>query len=133
MFKDLIGIPFVFGGRDKTGLDCYGCTIEAFKKFGIRIPDHNIACLAVESAGYDSQEIGKIIWNERHKWQRLKELEVPCLVAMSLAVPGFYNHIAVYVGDDKIIHTRQNANVCIEKLSSPRYKQRKKRFYRYAT
>jgi len=131
MFDDLIGIPFVDGGRDENGLDCYGCAIEAFKRFGVKAPDLNMACEAVELAGYDPKEIGKIIWKERHRWKRLKELEVPCLVAMSLATPGFYNHIAVHIGDDRIIHTRRGANVCIEKLSSPRYNRRKKRYYKY--
>ena len=131
MFRDLIGIPFVDGGRDTKGLDCYGCIIEGFKRYKIKVPDHNMACSAVALAKYNPEEIGKIIWKERHKWQRLQELEIPCLIAMSLATPGFYNHVALYIGDDKILHTRMGANVCIEKLSSPRYNLRKKRYYKY--
>lgn len=40
--EDLIGIPFKVHGRDRKGLDCYGCLIEFEKKFGRRMKDVNV-------------------------------------------------------------------------------------------
>ena len=33
-YDDLIGVPFVDGGRDKNGLDCWGLVKEAFRRQG---------------------------------------------------------------------------------------------------
>ena len=38
-FEDLLTVPFKKGGRDKTGLDCYGLCIELCKRTGRTLPD----------------------------------------------------------------------------------------------
>jgi len=40
-YDDLIGIPFVDGGRDITGLDCWGLALELFKRQGYIIHDYS--------------------------------------------------------------------------------------------
>ncbi len=38
-FEDLLSVPFKKGGRDKSGLDCYGLCIELCKRSGRTLPD----------------------------------------------------------------------------------------------
>lgn len=39
IFEDLLGTPFVWGGRDATGLDCWGLSILVYRRLGIEIID----------------------------------------------------------------------------------------------
>ena len=32
MYSDLVGIPFRYGGRDETGMDCWGVVVEWFRR-----------------------------------------------------------------------------------------------------
>jgi cell wall-associated NlpC family hydrolase len=44
-YKHLLGIPFRYGGRDETGLDCYGLVLAYYRAQGRELPDY---------AGYDA-------------------------------------------------------------------------------
>ena len=43
MYEDLIGVPFMDGGRDKNGMDCWGLVREYFKRQGIVVKDYGIS------------------------------------------------------------------------------------------
>jgi len=118
MFKDLIGIPFEYGK-----MDCWILAIEVFKRFGIDIPEYNVARAAVKECNM------KAVSNEMEaktaEWIKCKEPSVPCIVAMSLGIPGFINHIGVYIGNNKFIHVTHKKTVVIERLNNPLYANRK--------
>lgn len=113
---DLIGIEFKNGGRDKSGMDCWGLTLEVFKRHGIELPDYKISCNA-------PQLINGQINNERNNWERcVGELPVPALVVFN--DHGICNHVGVYIGGNKFIHARVNIGVAIESIDSPFWKRR---------
>lgn len=121
MFDDLVGTPFKF-----QDTDCWWLAREVFKRYGIDLPDYNIARQACSSFRTAAHEIEKNLVT----WTRIEQPETPCLVALSLGVPGMINHVGVYVGDGKFIHnSRLRGSVCIERLGNPLYANRK--FYRY--
>jgi cell wall-associated NlpC family hydrolase len=126
MFRDLIGIPFVDG---KT--DCWWLVREGFKRFGIVVPDYNIAMEAVEKLSFDPSEVGRIIWEQRRKWKRLEEPKIPCLLLMSLGCAGALHHLALYIGKDKMLHTIRKQGSCIERLNRPLYATREKSYWEY--
>jgi cell wall-associated NlpC family hydrolase len=39
-YDDLIGVPFVYGGRDKQGLDCFGLVMEMLRRDGLNPCDY---------------------------------------------------------------------------------------------
>ena len=55
-YDDLIGVPFVDGGRDaKSGLDCWGLVKEVFRRQGYEVPDYHISAIeAADIAGVDA-------------------------------------------------------------------------------
>ena len=60
-------------------------------------------------------------------WTELDEPEIPCMVAFGSDV---INHVGVYIGEGKFIHTTKRlGSVVIERLDNPLYGNRK--FYRY--
>nr|DAJ60573.1 MAG TPA: NlpC/P60 family [Caudoviricetes sp.] len=97
-YDDLIGIPFVDGGRDITGLDCWGLALELFKRQGYIIHDYSIsseeAHVISDTMQYDLNEM----------WQKIEEPKIGCLVIIRLAENEWANHCGVYIGDGHFIH-----------------------------
>lgn len=125
-YSDLIGIPFVNRGRDKTtGLDCYGLVQEFYKKFGINIPEY--------FADFnDGKKIQSLITShtQGYPWKEISEPIVPCLIAMRFG-SSFVNHTAVYIGSGKFLHTRDKIGVCVDRISNPAWRKVIVGFYKY--
>ncbi len=108
-YDDLIGVPFVDGGRDKSGLDCWGLVKEAFRRQGCEVPDYHIS--AVEAA-----DIAGTMKRQEDDWVRLNGPHVGCLVLLRLT-PGLWaNHVGIYIGDGRFLHAYLPTGVCIDRL-----------------
>ncbi len=131
-YTDLIGTPFVNEGRDpKKGLDCYGLVMEVFGRYGIKLPEY--------TANYDdAAKIDAIIRQQKTNpiWKKVKEgtePPAPSIVCISFGVPkGIINHTGVYIGDGKMIHTRDRIGVCVDRVESPAWRRIIDSFYTYA-
>lgn len=120
---DLIGKPFVDGGRGPDEYDCYGLAMELFRRAGINLPEQNICCM-------DTPKIAAEIENQRPTWVRLDAPLAPCMVAIRLS-PGIVNHVGVYIGCGQFIHAYRNAGgVCVNRINEPIWKRRIEGFYR---
>lgn len=110
LYDDLIGIPFVDGGRDaKKGLDCWGLVKEAFRRQGYEVPDYNIS--AAEAA-----DIAGTMKKQEDDWIHLDGPHVGCLVLLRLT-PGLWaNHVGIYIGDGRFLHAYLPTGVCIDRL-----------------
>ena len=110
LYDDLIGIPFVDGGRDaKKGLDCWGLVKEAFRRQGYEVPDYNIS--AAEAA-----DIAGTMKKQEDDWIHLDGPRVGCLVLLRLT-PGLWaNHVGIYIGDGRFLHAYLPTGVCIARL-----------------
>ncbi|WP_308536884.1 C40 family peptidase [uncultured Megasphaera sp.] len=128
-YDDLIGIPFINGGRDRNkGFDCYGLVMEVYRRCGIALPEY--------TADWDDEEkINSIVQREAGTtaWHRVKApLPVPCLVALRMGTPpGIVNHTGVYIGHGKFIHTRAKIGVCVSRIDSPAWRGVIDGFYEY--
>lgn len=107
----LLGIPFVDKGRDKaTGLDCYGLVKEVYKLGGVDIAEY-------DEQLSDNLTCGQCLSHSH--WHRLDHPQAPCLVCIRLGAPrGVVNHVGVYIGDNRFIHTRIKKGVVIDRLDS---------------
>jgi hypothetical protein len=80
--KQYLGVPYVFGGEDATGMDCSGLVQRALADLGVDVP--------------------RLV-----SGQSTLGTEVPSLAEAKpgdLIVTRGGEHIAIYVGDDRIIH-----------------------------
>ncbi len=120
--NDLIGVPFVDGGRDKTtGFDCWGLALEVFRRHGVSLPDYKIGC--TESSRIDSK-----MTDERPLWLRIdngggKDIPCPALVVIRFNTGVLCNHVGVYIGAGRFIHTRQKVGANIDRIDSPAWRR----------
>jgi len=127
--RDLIGIPFLMGGRDpKIGLDCWGLSQEIMKRYDIVVPDIMETC-------YDVVKINSHVKDQKSSdnWEEILEPEDGCVVLMAIdeKMPNVVQHIAVYIGDGKIIQTLEKVNSFVVKINDSYWRKRIKGFYKW--
>lgn len=130
MFKKYIMIPFLDGGRDFEGVDCWGLVYLIMKtEYGIEIPDYKISCT-------DFFKINLQISIEKTvtcRWKKIDKLEDPSLILFSLHKnPKIINHIGLYIGGSKFIHIIKEHRSTITRLPHPFYDSKMRGFYSYA-
>ena len=108
-YKDLIGIPFVDGGRDYHGLDCYGLVMLIYARMGILLNEYNIAA-------NDLVNVNKELVNHQNIWNKIENPEIGCVVLLSNGCSRSANHVGIYVGEDKFIHAYAYTGVCLSSL-----------------
>lgn len=86
--KNYIGLPYVWGGESlKTGADCSGFVQQVYKHFGINLP----------RVTYDQIGEGAPVG--------MKGLRPGDLVFFDTASKSGPDHVGIYLGDGKMIHT----------------------------
>ena len=120
-FSDLLGKTFVNGGRGPEKYDCYGLATEVFRRFGIELPDYRISC-------EDASLINQTVESERNQWISCIVPQVPALVVLRFN-SHLYNHVGVYIGDGKFIHTAKKTGVRLDRISDLYWKHRIEGYY----
>ena len=111
-----VGIPFVSGGRDENGCDCYGLIRLILKnEYGADLP--------VLSGSYtnalDAAETKKLFL-EKVPLLTGGRIEKPQAGAVALLRSrGLLCHVGLYAGDDYIIHARSGCGAVLERVTSP--------------
>jgi len=118
---DLIGKPFVDGGRGPDNFDCWGLAAEVYKRFGKDLPDYKICC-------EDASRINAEMETQRPRWKQIDDPIIPCLVVMR-AGSNFANHVGVYIGEGKIIHTLSGISASIIRVDDPNWRKRIEGYY----
>ncbi|MCQ2082740.1 MAG: NlpC/P60 family protein [Lachnospiraceae bacterium] len=111
-----VGIPFVSLGRTMEGCDCYGLIrLILLNEYNYKLP--------LLTAGYSDAL-------ETDKTSTLFQDNVPLIISQKIEAPeekavaliqtrGLLSHVALYAGDDYIIHARHKTGVVCERLTSP--------------
>ena len=122
-----VGIPFVSGGRDTSGCDCYGLVrLILQEEYGMSLPVLNgdyTNALSVEETKLLFCENIPLLCGEC-----IKEPEEKSVALMNMC--GRLCHVGLYAGDGYIIHSRHKVGVVCERLSSPQLAGRVEGWYR---
>ena len=108
-YEDLIGLPFVDGGRGPAAYDCWGVAMELFKRQGKPVKDYPINAVDVDG-------IAKQMHNDESLWHKLEAPFLGCLVLLRLTPGCWANHVGIYIGDGRFIHSYVVTGVCIDRL-----------------
>ena len=123
-YEDLLGTPFVNRGRDpKKALDCYGLAKEVFRRYNIDLPEYWISC---DDASRINQTVNKE--KESGRWIRLEKPQEPSLIVLRFNKHE-WNHVGVYIGNGRFIHTAKRTGVRVERLDHPYWRHKIEGYY----
>ena len=96
--KKWVGGKYKYGGSNlKTGVDCSGFVMCVYKHFGYKLP-HSSSAIAKKG--------------RKVSYKNMKKGDVIC----------YYGHVAIYIGNNKIVHASNKKNgICIRK--NPKYRK----------
>lgn len=111
-YMDLLGLPFVRGGRGPDAYDCYGLVKEMFKRAGKEVPDF-------ASPG-TLEEIEALIADNHHHWRRVPIGTAGA--ALSFRVEGYGAHVGYMLSNDRFLHAWEPTGVTTERLTGGTFK-----------
>ena len=125
-YNKYIDIPYLDGGRDSTGLDCWGLVRLVYSDhYGIQLPSFAEAYSTVN----DTERTGELIARHKEQWQQLSEPEEGSVILFRIL--GVETHVGIYIGAGKFLHIRPGANSVIESIDSVSWKHRIVGYFKY--
>ena len=122
-YTDLLGKPFEYGGRGPDTFDCYGLSVELYRRAGLQLPDY---------ASSDNNEAqGAGFADGAARFFRRVAMPEPMDIITFQVVPRFITHCGVYVGHGRFIHIMSKISVAVEELSGPIWQHRQRGIYRF--
>jgi cell wall-associated NlpC family hydrolase len=119
-YQDLIGKPFRFGGRGPDEYDCWGLVRECLRRQGLNPPDYPSAELGTVNAATLAQAAPA--------WTAVQTPAFGCVVAFRMNC-GMASHVGIVVGRHQFLHVLEHTHTCVERLSSPLWRNRITGFY----
>jgi cell wall-associated NlpC family hydrolase len=125
--KDYVGVPFVSGGRDRSGADCYGLVrlIQA-EQFGRRLP-----LLSGDYADADNFAETEALMRSRRPLLAGRRVETPepgdvCV----LRFHGLPVHLGICAGRGWMLHALKGAGSVLQRTGDPGLAGRIEGWYR---
>ncbi|MEK5230765.1 C40 family peptidase [Lysinibacillus sp. FSL K6-0232] len=97
-----LGIPYKYGGTTTSGFDCSGFTSKVFADLGIKLN---------RTSGSQYQQGTAVAKSD---------LQVGDLLFFNTSGRGI-SHVAIYIGDGKMIHSQTNQGVSYSNVNDPYY------------
>jgi hypothetical protein len=124
-YDNYIGLPYKENGRDDTGLDCWGLARKFYKQeLGIELPSY----AELYDGSYDPK-LPQTVNYYKDSWTRVQSPQAGDLCVFNIL--GEPTHIAVYIGNEKFLHSREGKDSVIERLDNPKWANRLEGYYRY--
>jgi len=124
--EDLVGVPYLEGGRTLKGLDCWGVAMEVYRRLGVDLPD-------LFPDGRSAQWVD-VEWLDRtfRRFTRLASPRFGCWLAFE-GVDGYAVHAGIVIAEHPVqfIHAVRRAGVCVTRLERPPWQERLIGIYGY--
>jgi cell wall-associated NlpC family hydrolase len=107
-YSNLLGTPFVFGGRDASGMDCWGLIVAVYRAIGIGVED-------VEPYAGQPTFGMEILTSAWHAVEPPYEPYDVLLFAGGCCGDAA-THAAVWIGNGRMLHALDRIGVCASPL-----------------
>ncbi len=125
-----VGLPFKAGGRDRSGLDCWGLLITVLREqFGKVIPAYDGIGF---QEGCDRAALATFMEDHRQDWIEVPAGQVQPGDGVLLRMMGHPIHVAVVVARGWMLHIEDGIDACLERWDGPKWQKRVMGLYRYA-
>ena len=102
LWTDLLGVPYLSGGRDKAGLDCLGLVLMVQRRMGYDPPD--------PVRDYDARAPGRLFVDHVGTgWRRVLEPEPGDAILVRLGAARWHNHVAVMISAHRALQVHAGA------------------------
>lgn len=116
MYIDLLGVPYLKGGRTKAGLDCYGLLMELYRRRGVELPEFG--------APEEDCLVQGLIDDAMPLLVEVNKPEPYDIVTFKIR-PPYTTHIGMVMDDTtKFIHIMLRRHVCVERLDTDGWQRR---------
>ena len=120
MMHDLsqyVGLPYVERGRDRSGVDCWGLPVLAYRELlGIELP-HYVDAPCIE----ERAELDTLIASQREAgpWRTVERPQA--LDVALMRVGGYVSHVGLWDGHGRVLHAfaRRVVLVPVRRLPGP--------------
>ena len=129
-FNDFVGIPWLKGGYDKSGAECWGLVILTLREvLGVHVKEYNgsKACGAELSCIIDGE-------TNSTRWHQIARPQPGSLAVMYDKKTGRPNHVGVFVGNGNILHSPDDGGRNLSQIHPVRLLNRafkRIEYYRY--
>ena len=126
--NDFVGIPWVSGGFDHKGADCWGLVLLASREI------FNRDLGKYEGAEYSGRKLARIIQGEVHSpdWKETDKPQPGDVATMKIS--KFPSHVGIVVSSGRILHSmcaQANGSSVIHDFRTLRRLFKQIKFYRY--
>jgi len=111
MLSDYVGIPFVDGGRDRSGADCYGIAVLVYDDL-LRIPLPSYSGAYVTAT--DRQACASLIDRGKSIWREITPGFEKAFDAVLMTEGGIVRHIGIVAYPGYVLHTMPGRDSVIE-------------------
>jgi len=125
-YNKYIDIPYKDGGRDASGLDCWGLVRLVYAdQFDIQLPSLS----EQYSTAKDHQQVSEVLAREKENWTIQNTPEVGDVIVFKML--GTETHVGVYIGENKFLHIREGVDSVVESVESRLWKNRLVGYFKY--
>jgi hypothetical protein len=122
-----VGIPFVSGGREYSGCDCWGLVRLYYKnELNIDLPSLNS-----EYTEHDTERMEELVAQYKEGWTKLEEPELGSLILFK--VLGRETHVGIYIGSGKFLHSLEGNASAVQSVNSKEWQKRIVGYFKYST
>ena len=129
--EEYVGLPYAVGGRDRSGVDCFGlCLLVWRERFGLDVPLYGGVTWEVAN----SAAVGDLIAGEvRAGWDPVAPGDERPGDAVLMRMRGHPIHVGVVVAEGLMLHCHDRADAAVEDFRTLQWSRRILGFHRYRT
>ncbi|MEL6170578.1 MAG: NlpC/P60 family protein [Pseudomonadota bacterium] len=127
--QDYVGLRFLSGGRDRSGLDCWGlCRLVYRDQLGIDLPTYG------EISANELRKVARQMRSgqDQDPWRAVGDPQAFDIAVMTGGQGRVTTHVGVMIDQKRLLHIERHADACVEPRNALIISQRILGFRRHA-